>query len=49
MLPGPGMRSEPEAGDVKQSGLGCEQMFELGYLPSEFCESKTGFTAIGIK
>jgi len=27
-LLGPGMRSAPEAGVVKQSGLGCEEMFD---------------------
>jgi len=38
------MRSPPDAGVVKQSGLGCEEMFELAYLASESSESKTGFT-----
>jgi len=38
------MRYEPEAGVVKQSVLGCEEMFEFTYMVNEFSESKTGFT-----
>ena len=43
------MRRSPEAGVVKQSGLGCEEMFESDYLSDESSESMTGFTTIGIK
>jgi hypothetical protein len=42
------MRSELEAGVVKQSVLRCEKMFEAAYLAGESFESKTGFTTIGI-
>ena len=38
------MRSEPEAGVVKQSGLGCEKVFEPIYLIGEAkAESRTSF------